>query len=50
MSSKPIRLIIADDHPMVREGLKVSLESEGLSVVADVSEVPANHTTDAGRQ
>ncbi len=37
MSSKPIRLIIADDHPMVREGLKVSLESEGLSVVADVS-------------
>lgn len=37
MNSKPIRLIIADDHPMVREGLKVSLESEGLSVVADVS-------------
>lgn len=35
--SKTIRLIIADDHPMVREGLKVSLESEGLTVVADVS-------------
>ncbi|MEL7400166.1 MAG: response regulator transcription factor, partial [Pseudomonadota bacterium] len=36
--SKSIRIVIADDHPMVREGLKVSLESEeGLSVVADVN-------------
>lgn len=36
--SKTIRIIIADDHPMVREGLKVSLESEeGLTVVADVN-------------
>lgn len=36
--SKSIRIIIADDHPMVREGLKVSLESEeGLSVIADVN-------------
>ena len=35
--NKSIRLIIADDHPMVREGLKVSLENEGLTVVADVS-------------
>ncbi|WP_430462342.1 response regulator [Thalassolituus sp. LLYu03] len=35
--SKSIRLIIADDHPMVREGLRVSLESEGLTVVADVA-------------
>ncbi|MDP2506205.1 MULTISPECIES: response regulator transcription factor [unclassified Oceanobacter] len=34
----PIRLLIADDHPMVREGLKVSLESEHLiEVLADVS-------------
>jgi two-component system, NarL family, nitrate/nitrite response regulator NarL len=34
----PIRLIIADDHPMVREGLKVSLESEQyIQVLADVS-------------
>lgn len=33
-----IRLMIADDHPMVREGLKVSLESEpAIEVVADVS-------------
>ncbi|MCY0966699.1 response regulator transcription factor [Parathalassolituus penaei] len=35
---QPIRLIIADDHPMVREGLKVSLESENyIQVLADVS-------------
>ena len=35
---QPIRLIIADDHPMVREGLKVSLESEHyIQVLADVS-------------
>ncbi|MAD46653.1 MAG: DNA-binding response regulator [Oceanospirillaceae bacterium] len=32
-----IKLIIADDHPMVREGLKASLESEGFIVVADVN-------------
>ncbi|ASP40954.1 DNA-binding response regulator [Bacterioplanes sanyensis] len=36
--SKPINIIIADDHPMVREGLKVSLEAEGdINVVAAVS-------------
>ena len=36
--SKTIRIVVADDHPMVREGLKVSLESEdGLTVVADVN-------------
>jgi two-component system nitrate/nitrite response regulator NarL len=33
MSKTVIRLIIVDDHPMVREGLKVSLDSEpGLEV------------------
>jgi len=35
--NKSIKLIIADDHPMVREGLKASLESEGFTVLADVS-------------
>lgn len=37
--SKPeIKLIIADDHPMVRDGLKFSLESESfIKVLADVS-------------
>lgn len=38
-SERPtIRLLIADDHPMVREGLKASLEIEQyIEVVADVS-------------
>lgn len=35
----PIRLIIADDHPMVREGLRVSLESEhNIEVLDDVAD------------
>ncbi len=34
----PIQIIIADDHPMVRDGLKVSLESDKhIEVLADVS-------------
>ncbi|MTI15568.1 response regulator transcription factor [Sansalvadorimonas verongulae] len=32
-----IRILLADDHPMVREGLKASLDGEdGIEVVADV--------------
>ena len=51
--TQPIRVIIADDHPMVREGLKVSLENEGIHVVADVSngqealDATAEHNPDA---
>jgi two-component system nitrate/nitrite response regulator NarL len=51
--TRPIRVIIADDHPMVREGLKVSLENEGIHVVADVSngqealDATAEHNPDA---
>ncbi|WP_281647974.1 response regulator transcription factor [Parendozoicomonas sp. Alg238-R29] len=34
--SHEIRVLLADDHPMVREGLKVSLDGEGgISVIAD---------------
>ena len=37
--SNEIRIVLADDHPMVREGLKVSLEGEeGLEVVGAVSD------------
>jgi len=36
--SKPIRVMIADDHSMVREGIKQLLELEGdITVVAEVS-------------
>ncbi len=38
-SRSAIRLVIADDHPMVREGLKASLESEHhIEVLADVAD------------
>jgi len=36
----PIRLVIADDHAVVRTGLKLLLESEdGLTVVAEAGEI-----------
>lgn len=33
----PIRVLLADDHPMVREGLRAILEREGINVVAEAS-------------
>lgn len=33
----PIRIILADDHVMVRHGLKVILEAEGFQVVGEAS-------------
>lgn len=31
----PIRVLLADDHTVVRQGLRILLESEGFSVVAE---------------
>ncbi|MFE7753148.1 response regulator [Streptomyces sp. NPDC057428] len=37
MSASPVRLLLADDHPVVRAGLRAVLETEpGFTVVADV--------------
>lgn len=37
MSAHPVRLLLADDHPVVRAGLRAVLETEpGFTVVADV--------------
>lgn len=33
----PIRVLLADDHPMVRDGLRAILERDGMSVVAEAS-------------
>jgi two-component system response regulator NreC len=33
----PIRVLLADDHAVVRQGLKVLLERDGFSVVAEAS-------------
>jgi CheY-like chemotaxis protein len=34
-SSVPIRLLLADDHQLVRESLRALLEREGYEVVAE---------------
>jgi len=33
----PVRIVLADDHAMIRQGLKVILESEGFHVVGEAS-------------
>jgi len=33
-----VRVILADDHEMVRQGLRVLLEREGFEVVAEASD------------
>ena len=33
----PIRVILADDHQLVRQGLKALLEREGFAVVGEAS-------------
>jgi len=38
LASKPIKILIVDDHPVVRHGLKVLLETDsGLEVVGEAS-------------
>ncbi|MFF4749384.1 response regulator [Streptomyces sp. NPDC002514] len=38
MTSTPIRLLLADDHPVVRAGLRAVLETEpGLAIVAEAA-------------
>ena len=40
--SRQARLLLADDHTLVRQGLRLVLESEpGFTVVADVDDGPA---------
>ncbi len=36
-TSSPIRVIIADDHPMVREGLASMLTAKGIDIVGEAS-------------
>jgi two-component system response regulator NreC len=36
-TNTPIRIVLADDHSMVRQGLKVILEAEGYHVAAEAS-------------
>jgi len=34
----PLRVLLADDHVLVRDGIKVTLEANGLSIVGEASE------------
>src|ERR671911_2099765 len=41
MGDEPIRVVIADDHAVVRTGLRMLLDAaEGLTVVAEAGDVP----------
>ena len=41
MADEPIRVVIADDHAVVRSGLRMLLDSqEGLEIVAEAGDVP----------
>ncbi|MET7709822.1 response regulator transcription factor [Micromonospora sp. NPDC005413] len=49
MTDKPIRLLLADDHPIVRAGLRAVLETEpGITVVAEAA-TAEEAVTRAGR-
>ena len=39
MTAAPLRLVVADDHPVVRSGLRRILETEGWDVVAEAGDV-----------
>jgi len=42
MSAEPvIRVLIADDHPAIRAGVRLTLESSGFDVCAEVADGPA---------
>ncbi|MET8307897.1 response regulator transcription factor [Micromonospora sp. NPDC005173] len=49
MTDKPIRLLLADDHPIVRAGLRAVLETEpGITIVAEAA-TAEEAVTRAGR-
>lgn len=37
MTARPLRVLIADDHPVFRDGLAALLESVGMDVVAEAA-------------
>ena len=36
----PLRVLIADDHPPTRAGVRHALEADGFDVVAEVADAP----------
>jgi DNA-binding NarL/FixJ family response regulator len=39
----PIRILLAEDHVMVRQGLRVLLEQAGMIVIGEASDGPRVH-------
>src|ERR671931_1897007 len=39
--SDPIRILVADDHPATRAGVRAALNGEGFTVCAEVADGPA---------
>lgn len=39
--SKPLRVVIADDHPMTRVGVRVALERDGFEICAEADDAPS---------
>lgn len=37
--SKPLRILLVDDHPAVRDGLRLLLETEGIEVCAEAGDI-----------
>ncbi len=41
MDRQPVRLIIVDDHPTIREGLRSAASAAGVELVAAVGDIPS---------
>jgi DNA-binding NarL/FixJ family response regulator len=39
--SEPLRIVIADDHPPTRAGVKLALDRNGFTVVGEAGNAPA---------
>ncbi len=45
-----IRILLADDHALIRQGLRALLEKQGFQVVCEASDVPILNGVDAARE
>ena len=49
--TEPIRVLLVDDHPLVRKGLRALLDGEaGVTVIGEAGEVPGRATGEAAQR